>query len=264
MIDAFYFGNQDELFGLYHPPLSGMDREHGVLICNPFGQEFIRIHRSFLQLAQKLSGNGYHVLRYDHFASGDSLGGSDEGSVARWIADIPVAIEELCDNADAEDYSVVGARLGGSLAAIQCAQQGGCKKLVLWEPVVKGTTFSEEILESHDAWVSDQMDRPGRSELVAPEVLGFPYPKRLADEIAGIDLLAGDKKPAEQVFILSSEEVNEYESLAQHFEDLGAKTTVITTPAPKVWLKEERLENALVPYESIRQLVAWFDDEEKE
>src|ERR1700755_53515 len=49
----FFFGADDGLFGMYHAPASPPRR--AVLMCPPLGQELIRTHRLYRQLAQALA-----------------------------------------------------------------------------------------------------------------------------------------------------------------------------------------------------------------
>ena len=55
-MNPFFFGESERaLFGLYHPPKSATVRELGVVLCYPMGQEYMRAHRAFRQLALILS-----------------------------------------------------------------------------------------------------------------------------------------------------------------------------------------------------------------
>ena len=59
----YYFGDSKRrLFGIFHPATSRQSLNTGVLLCYPVGQEYIRAHRTFLQLSLMLSRAGFHVL----------------------------------------------------------------------------------------------------------------------------------------------------------------------------------------------------------
>lgn len=80
-MEPFYFGTPDEpLFGIYHPPVSEPVRDVGVLLCYPIGHEYIVSHRFYRQLSIRLAEAGFHVLRFDYYASGDSGGECELGS----------------------------------------------------------------------------------------------------------------------------------------------------------------------------------------
>ena len=49
-----YFGSSTSpLYGVYHAPM-GHDRNQGVLLCYPFGQQYMRAHRAFRQMTTQL------------------------------------------------------------------------------------------------------------------------------------------------------------------------------------------------------------------
>src|SRR5262245_24413810 len=144
-MNPFFFGSSERpLFGVHHPPRERGARETGVVLCYPMGQEYMRSHRAFRQLANLLTRAGQHVFRFDYFATGDSSGASGEGSLAQWLADVNQAIDELKDNASLASVSLVGLRLGAALAARASAGRADIDRLVLWDPVVLGPSYLEE------------------------------------------------------------------------------------------------------------------------
>jgi len=46
-------------------------------------------------LAALLAREGFHVLRFDYYATGDSAGESSEGSLSEWRANIVTARDDL-------------------------------------------------------------------------------------------------------------------------------------------------------------------------
>jgi len=64
-MNVFYFGaGERRLFGVYTPARHGGRR--GAVLCPPWGQEYLRAHRSIAQLANTLATAGVHVLRFDY------------------------------------------------------------------------------------------------------------------------------------------------------------------------------------------------------
>src|SRR5687768_16729988 len=115
-MNPFYFGSsQRPLYGVYHPSKGRTARPVGVVLCYPLGQEYMRAHRAFRQLATLLTKNGFPVLRFDYAGTGDSAGDGSAGSVATWVEDIGAAIDELKDTAGVSRVSLVGLRAGGAL-----------------------------------------------------------------------------------------------------------------------------------------------------
>ena len=46
-MEAMFFGQSTApLYGVYHPANLSSDRMEGIVICPPFGQEYMRSHRA--------------------------------------------------------------------------------------------------------------------------------------------------------------------------------------------------------------------------
>jgi alpha/beta superfamily hydrolase len=116
-MNPIFFGpSERQLYGVYHPP-RGAPRDLGVLLCYPAPQEYMRTHWAMRRLATLLSQRGFHVLRFDYYATGDSAGESSEAALGTWSRDIGLAASELRDVAGVGTVSAVGLRLGATLAA---------------------------------------------------------------------------------------------------------------------------------------------------
>lgn len=117
----FYFGPpSSQLFGAYHAPFPTRERYQGIVLCFPFGQEYMRAHRAFRQLAGSLSQEGFHVLRFDYRGTGDSAGDLTEVNAANWLDDIDYAIRELRDMMGVHKIDLMGLRMGALLAGVTC------------------------------------------------------------------------------------------------------------------------------------------------
>src|SRR5262245_860401 len=93
-----YFGSATRrLFGIYEPGTGGRRAPQAAVLCYPWGQEYIRAHRSMRRLAMMLSAAGRDTFRFDYFGTGDSAGDMVDGSVAGWEKDIEAAIDEAKD-----------------------------------------------------------------------------------------------------------------------------------------------------------------------
>ena len=190
-MNPFFFGTRNRrLFGIYTPARSGAGARAAVL-CHPFGQEYLRAHRSMRQLAIMLNNAGFHVLRFDYFGTGDSDGDIDEADVKGWQGDIGTAVDELLDMSGASRVTLVGLRLGAALAAaVPAARKREVDALVLWDPVLSGARYVAQMLDPGD---------PGRASFERPiprpaeaggghEVMGFPLTAAMAEAIRGIDV----------------------------------------------------------------------------
>ncbi|MDX1695840.1 MAG: alpha/beta hydrolase, partial [Ketobacteraceae bacterium] len=138
-MNPFYFGDKSrQLYGVLHPAEGASFRDEAVVLCYPYGQEYERAHRAFKILANNLSNLGYEVLRFDYAGTGDSWGDSDDISMAEWQADIRQAVAEAKDTAGVDRVSLIGLRLGATLALMAADRIEGLHRVVCWDPVVDG------------------------------------------------------------------------------------------------------------------------------
>jgi len=78
-VRPFYFGAPGkELFGCLHAPEPDCCLDCGVVVCQPFGHEYVNSHRALRQLAKRLVDAGFPVLRFDYYGCGDSRGETTE------------------------------------------------------------------------------------------------------------------------------------------------------------------------------------------
>ncbi len=181
----FFSSSQYPLYGVYHPPIGTVAlQSNAVLLCTPIFHEYIRAHLIVKQLANLLANSGYAVLRFDYSGNGDSNGKSRESSIAQWIADIATATEELCDRAEVTTINIIGMRLGATLAAQAIDKGLSCDNLFVWDPIVRGTTYLDEISLLHAKLLGAP---PIHGDFV--ECSGFEYSKELWNEISQLNLL---------------------------------------------------------------------------
>ncbi|MGB5325788.1 MAG: hypothetical protein WBN40_10245, partial [Pseudomonadales bacterium] len=99
-MDSFFVGiPEKQIFATFLPARDAENIKGGVLLCYPFGQEYLRAHRAFRQLATMLSRSGFHVLRIDYPGSGDSFGDAPIESFSTLVEQVlPVvsALQQRC------------------------------------------------------------------------------------------------------------------------------------------------------------------------
>jgi pimeloyl-ACP methyl ester carboxylesterase len=207
------------------------------VLCAPTGQEGLRAHRMLRQLAATLAQSGFHVLRFDYFATGDSAGESDEGSVERWIEDIGEAADELKDASGVHGISLVGFGFGGTLAALASRSRRDLETLVMVEPVVSGGAYLQELQRMHVAFMADEL--PGRALPVEgsepQEILGWPLPRRLRERIAATDLLEAWGCPARRVVVIGREEGEEVLRIVARAGKRGSRASFVVAADASAW-----------------------------
>jgi pimeloyl-ACP methyl ester carboxylesterase len=246
----FYFGtSQRPLFGVYHPPHRGSDRHKGIVICYPFGQEYMRGHRAFRQLGMLLSRAGFHVLRFDYHGTGDSAGNSSEAGVSQWINDVRAAVDELKEMADLPTVSLVGTRLGAALAVEAATSRNDIETLVLWDPIVAGTDYLTEILGTS---ANELSGNSNGADLVGM-VHGFPITRAFSNDLRKLDITV--TAPTVSARIVVSSEQPAYTRLREAWP----AAEFAHVPSKGNWNEVDNFGSALVPQEIIRDIVAWLE-----
>lgn len=260
-IEPFFFGaSEKQLFGCHHAPQTRSTRDCGVLLCYPTGQEYIRSHRSYMQLASRLSTIGFHVLRFDFYGCGDSAGDFEQGQVLRWLTDISTAIGEIRARGHLSKVCLVGLRLGGTLAMMAAAGRGDVDSLVLWDPVVNGRAYVEELSALHRemlrySYVEPRRDLEGDNQT---EILGFPFTDSMMKDIEGIDLLEIRQKPANRILLMESHSGTNAGGLRDHLEEIHGRLEYRCIPSPRIWLEEPY--TGLVPHRLLQSSISWISE----
>lgn len=193
MLPIYFESSGARLFGMYHDAGRASARSSAVLICAPFGHEYIRAHRSLRQLATTLSDRGHHVLRFDYFGCGDSAGEDADADIGQWLGDITAAIDELKAMARATRVALVGLRLGATLAAEAAAGRDDVDGVFLWDPVTDGAAFVAELEQLQRAWLRGRPGSHRFARIPEPtELIGFALPPRLRRSIASLQLRMDD------------------------------------------------------------------------
>ncbi|MEO8029568.1 MAG: alpha/beta fold hydrolase, partial [Gemmatimonadota bacterium] len=144
---AIWFGSERApLFGWYHRPAPGRSIGQAAVLCNPFGYEALTTHRSYRVLAEQLAAQGIATLRFDYEGTGDSSGEDPApGRVASWQASIAAALAESRRRSRGLPVTLVGLRLGASLAMLAAAGDQHVAALVLWTPFIAGKHLVREL-----------------------------------------------------------------------------------------------------------------------
>jgi pimeloyl-ACP methyl ester carboxylesterase len=257
----FYFGSGSRrLFGLYTAARAGAVGNRAVVLCPPWGQEYLCAHRSMRQLANMLNGAGFHVLRFDYFGTGDSAGDMLQADMSGWEADIDVAIDELKDTCGAMRVSLIGLRLGGTLAARVAARRApDIDSLVLWDPVVDGRAYVDEIMlmgsqEAQELGRSTQRsaDRGG-----GHEVLGFPLTERLGEDFGQIDLVAHIKSVQAQTSVVVSCEDKSHARLGEALAARSGRQSdaIERIESQAAWVNDDEEGAGAVPVRILQRIV---------
>lgn len=252
-MNPFYFGSSKRpLFGIHHPPTAADVRHAGIVLCPAIGQDYMRTHRGLKQLAQQLAKAGFHVLRFDYFGTGDSAGESVEADLAQWTTDVGDAIDELKDTAGVQAVSLVGIRLGAALATLAALDRTDIAQLVLWDPVIDGSAYVDEMLGLGVPVHVNGTVPPG-----TVGVSGFPVTPAMRSDLNDIDL-QGHAFSDTPVLLVVSEQRAEYQAMQAHLSGAVSGSTFRLVPTASDWDDVDRLGAVLLPQRIIQEIVTYL------
>lgn len=254
--DYGYFG-RGPLFRAWHRP--GRQAATGVVLCHPMGQEYMRIHRTYVELARSIAAGGRHVLRFDYYGCGDSAGENGEGGFARWREDIHAAIDELRSAAGVRTVYLAGARVGANLALDVAAARNDLEGVILWEPIVRGRDYLATLERAHRDLLHGNARLDGYAERTprnfAAEYLGYPMSEALVNDVLQIDLHAAHRDatlPAALVVANSAKPDLDTFAAAR-----GLASVVVSEP-DGIWLKEDRQNKGVIPAQAVSAIATWI------
>jgi pimeloyl-ACP methyl ester carboxylesterase len=242
-MNPFFFGSADrQLFGIYEPAATGTAGKRAAVLCYPWGPEYINSHRTLRQLALKLSGAGFHTLRFDFYGTGDSGGEPTDTDLLGWEADVETAIEELTEITGLARVTLIGLRLGGAVAAeVATRLHSMIEDVVLWDPVVSGPEYLKELGVP-----------PNAKPL---EAQGFPLTERMLRELGALDLSELRYHP--RTLMLVTERLPSHSQLTaagRQTESLAIEFLKDVHP----WI-ENSVDSGMVPFSVLQRISNWLE-----
>ena len=252
-----------QLYGLYQESSIGNNRANSVLICNPFGQEYVHCHRVLRVLADRLARDGFNVLRFDFFGTGDSDGYDDEGDLSQWQEDVLSAHDEVLKLSGTATASWLGLRLGGIIAAAASARLVfPPRRLVLWDPVTDGAAYLQELETAHAFgmgflahWNQKTFEEVAEAS-ARREILGFPISTALRQQIVNISISTLTLARAQGLEIFCSKSNGDLKRFEQIPTVSDVQMRLIPIETQIIWASNEAMNSAIVPAETLNGIVA--------
>jgi uncharacterized protein len=262
-LNVLFFGTQERrLLGVYEAA-GRAKANRAVVLCHPWGAEYIHAYRAMRQLAKMLAANGIDSLRFDYFGTGDSVGSTTAGDLSGWETDIQSAIEELKDTTGTTRISLVGLRLGATLAANVGVRAGSVvNSLVLWDPVVSGVEYLAELYHAaRRGWLlrKSPAARPA-NEGGGHEIMGFPLTESVAAAVKRLDLAALAPALPNRTLMVVSQRLNSHASLQRALDRRQTPLALENIDSPPGWIEWPVYHplGGTVPVNILQRIVEWL------
>jgi len=257
VIPLFFGDASKPLFGIHHQPSTNSQfQDVSIVLCNPIGFEYGRAHSVMRYLAKKLTANGYHVLRFDYYATGDSSGPSSDVSVEQFINDIKLACDEIKAISATRKVTVIGYRYGALLAAF-AAETYKFNRLIMWDPVVNGAAYLDDLQVIHNQMLVDPM----RFDLnflsstdSSTELVGHDFPTPFRDKIKSLNLNDLKKIKTRRIDVFSYSDGYQVESFIND-ETFLSKAENHKFEGQSEWNNVSKIEAKVLPDSSIEKII---------
>ncbi|MBC7659324.1 MAG: hypothetical protein H7249_06410 [Chitinophagaceae bacterium] len=182
--EAFFVASSHRARALFMTYFGGSNDE-GFVLCNPAPQDMMRAGPSQILLAKKLQELGFPTLRFDYTGTGDSSGTIID--LAQWKQDLLEAVQTLRKKSGVHKISLIGTRLGATLALL-VSQEIGFKRLLLWDPILDGEQLLREYRDAHHHILHRvPVEAPYPENQVSPDQsCGYFWPYQIREDIASI------------------------------------------------------------------------------
>jgi pimeloyl-ACP methyl ester carboxylesterase len=261
-LEPFYFGEpHEELYGCFHP-VTTEKRSVAAVLCSPLGDEAIRIHRAYKQIAIRLNRAGFPTFRFDYYGWGDSAGEDTDATINRWEKDIAEAIRETKRQSGVARVVLIGLRLGATLALNVANGRQDIAGVVLWEPITSGEDYLRMMEKEHQSrlsyFLADSVHASSSTNGIT-EVLGFVLSPTMREQMQQLnvfdltylngfgDVLIVEKSPTDAVIQLKA-----------HLEQHSFQVVYQCLDDPAIWGEDP--DKALIPGQTLKAIAEWFNE----
>jgi pimeloyl-ACP methyl ester carboxylesterase len=225
----------DPVFGIFHAPEQGAERDTAVLICPPFGWDETCSYRSRRDWARRLAEEGFACLRIDLPGTGDS-GGSphDQRRLATWVDALDSAVAELRSMSGCRRVAAIGIGLGGLLICDAISHGTAIEDVVLWAAPGRGRTLLRELRTF--ASLEDSELVPVPEEALTPSVTaegevwvgGFVLTPETAEALEALDVskLTFPEGLPRRALLLGRDGIAVDKRMRERLEATGASVTL--------------------------------------
>jgi exosortase A-associated hydrolase 2 len=131
---------------VYHPAAG--HRRGALLFVPPFGDEMNKARRMMALQARTLAQAGFDILQIDLDGCGDSSGEAADARWESWRTDLALGRRWLAQRSG-HIPALLALRLGALLALDFADRDGDVRQVVLWQPVLDGAAFVNQLYRQH-------------------------------------------------------------------------------------------------------------------
>ena len=241
------------LFAMHFSPVS----EHSsqcILHIPAFAEEMNKSRHMVVMQARMFAEQGYSVLIFDLWGTGDSQGEFSEATWAIWLNDIDAAVKWLQEK-QYESISLWGLRSGALLAMDYLHQYSSTiDKLICWQPVLNGEQFMMQFLRLRIA--AAMMDKN------APQEKTSDLKKQLLEgnsiEVAGYQL---NPELVNPVMAIRAQQLNLQTVKQCHVFELTIGAELEAGFALAKWVKAIEQQNIIISLDIINGSLFWATQE---
>ena len=178
--------------------------------------------------------------------------------------DLLRAHEELARRSQAGRFTWLAARLGATLALQAARHAQGLRRLVLWEPILEGRAYIEELLAAHidmlevgfydkdPAWYARSEGDDGPE---ITEALGHRISSQLAAQLKGLRPTTLSAPAAIETQVFFRQEQAPTLEWCKRESAQGRKVTHETLDHPIIWTADPLPNQAIVPGDVTKRLI---------
>jgi alpha-beta hydrolase superfamily lysophospholipase len=239
-------------FAVLHPARG----RRAALICGSLGDEALNAYRSLVLLADLLAAADIPTLRLSYRGTGDSAGTDYEtGRFQQWIDSIRAAVDWLRDDCGAGAVTVIGHRIGASLAAHAAGDSEVVDSLVLLG-AIGGRQLLHELTVaariSQRVWQTSHKVDDGAWF----EAAGLRLDRATRDALNGLDLRKLAVQPAARALVLEPERRPATAPLREALERLDVAVAFEAHPGLERMLRDSYA--ASIPASAIDSVARWM------
>jgi pimeloyl-ACP methyl ester carboxylesterase len=242
-------------FGVLHPG----DGRRGAVICGPLGDEALNSYRPLVFLAEQLAAADVPTLRLSHYGTGDSAGSDDQPDrFGQWLRSIAAAVAWLRRHRGVGPVTLIGHRVGASLAARAACDIDDVDSLVLLSPV-SGRQLTHELTLaariSQRVWQTNHKTDDGTWF----ESQGLRIVRATRDALNALDIRKLPSRPAAQALLLDTEERPAVLTMAESLRHSG--TMAVFDTCDDLDRMQRDSYAAGVPHVAFERIVGWVQSQ---